>query len=261
MARSVNRAFEILEIVGAGKRGCKHGEIAQALHIPKSSLSKLLASLVARDYLTIDTITRTYAIGPQVLVLANSYLAGLDVVQIAQPIVREVMMKTGESASLMIRRGEEGVIVCKENSAQPIIIARLSIGERVPLYATAGGKAILGFLSAEEVDHYISSVELAPLTHSTITDPDMLRRELNTIRARGLAGCNEEQFEGLVAIAAPVFGWDRRVVASITVPFPRIRSNAEKERSIGKVLRESSAEISRKLGFPGWNSLSSSSQK
>ncbi len=254
MVRSTNRAFEILEIVGANKKGLKHGEIAQALNIPKSSLSKLLTSLVAKDYLTIDAISRTYAIGPQVLILANSYLAGLDIVQIAQPIIQEAVMETGESAALMIKRGQECLIVCKENSPH-IVIARLSIGARIPLYATAGGKAILAFLPAEEVDQYISSVELAPLTPTTITNPEDLRRELKIIRARGLARSNGEQFEDLVAIAAPVFGWESRVVASISMAYPRIRYNAKNERAIEDICRKSSAEISRKLGL-SWDSLS-----
>jgi DNA-binding IclR family transcriptional regulator len=248
MPRSAERVFQILEIVGANKKGLRHGEIAQSLNIPKSSLSKLLTNLVAKDYLTIDTVSRAYAIGPQVLLLANSYLAGLDIVQIAQPIIWEAMIKTGESASLMIKSREEGLIVCKEESAH-IVIARIRIGTRAPLYATAGGKAILAFLSAEEVDRYISLVELAPLTATTITNPDILRRELKTIRTRGVAYSNGEQFEDLVSIAAPVFGWDSRVVASVGMPFPRIRSNAENERKIENVLRESSAEISRKLGL------------
>jgi DNA-binding IclR family transcriptional regulator len=254
MPRSTDRAFEILEIIGASKKGLKHGEISQTLNIPKSSVSKLLTSLVARDYLVIDTVTRVYSIGPQVLSLANSYLAGLDIIQIAQPIIREAMVETGESASLMIKSGDEGLIVCKEESPH-IVIARLSIGARVPLYASAGGKAILAFLSPEEVDHYLSSVELAPLTATTITDPHILRRELKLIRARGLAHCNGEQFEDLFSIAAPVFGWDGRVVASVGTPFPRIRSNTQREKIIEDVLRESSAEISRKLGLR-WNSLS-----
>jgi DNA-binding IclR family transcriptional regulator len=249
MPKSADRVFEILEeIVGSNKKGLRHGEIAQALNIPKGSLSKLLSSLVARDYLMIDTITREYSIGPQILFLANSYFAGLDIIQIAQPIIREAMIRTGESTLLLIKSREEGLIVCKEDSPH-ILIARLRIGARVPLYATAVGKAILAFLSAEEVDRYISSVELSPLTQTTITNPDILRRELKLIRAKGLAYCNGEQFEDLFAIAAPVFGWDSRVVASVGMPFPKIRSNAENERKIENALLESSAQISRKLGL------------
>ena len=250
MVRSADRALEILEILGTNKQGLRHGEISHALNIPKSSLTKLLSSLLVKDYLTIDRASGTYAIGPRVLSLANSYLAGLDIVRIAQPVVRDVMIKTGESASLMIRSGHEGLIVCKENSSH-IVIARFSIGTRVPLYATAGGKAILAFISEEGVDRYISSVELIRLTATTITNPEDLRQELKMIREGGLARCNGEQYEDLIAIAAPVFNWDGRVVASIGTPFPKMRSNAESEEIIEGVLREASREISRKLGLNG----------
>lgn len=248
MVRSADRALEILEILGTIKGGLKHGEIAQALNIPKSSLSKLISSLLAKDYLAIDSANRTYSIGPMVLTLANSYLAGLDIVRAAQPVIWDAMVKTGESASLMIRSGHEGLIVCKENSSH-IVIARFSIGMRVPLYASAGGKAMLAFIPPEELDAYISSVELVQLTPATITNPDDLRKELKKIRNKGLARCNGEQFEDLISIAAPVFGWNGRVVASVGTPFPKIRSNAESEGIIGDVLLEASREISRKLGL------------
>jgi DNA-binding IclR family transcriptional regulator len=248
MVRSASRALEILEIVGTSRNGLKHVEIAQALNIPKSSLTKLLSSLLVKDYLTMDKASRTYAIGPAVLSLASSYLAGLDIVRIARPVIRDAMIRTGESASLMIRSGQEGLIVCKENSSH-IVIARFSIGTRVPLYATAGGKAMLAFLPAEEVDRYISSVQLTRLTSTTITNPKDFRDELKKIRKRGLARCNGEQYEDLISIAAPVFGWDGRVVAAVGTPFPKIRSNAESEGMIEDVLRDASIEISRKLGL------------
>jgi DNA-binding IclR family transcriptional regulator len=254
MSGSVDKAFDILELVAESRGGLKHAEIAKALHIPKSSVSKLLAGLVNRDYLMIDTRSKTYTIGPHVLVLANWYLTGRDIVQIAKPILQDVVIKTGESASLQVRSGKVAIIVCKEHCSQQIMVARLNIGDRLPLYATAAGKAILAFLPSEEINQFISSVELTPLTRTTITDPQILLRELRTIRARAVARCNEEQIEGLIAIAAPVFSWDGRVVASITTPFSKMRANGQKEINIENVLREAAAEISRQLGH-SWNAM------
>ena len=248
MVRSAERALEILEISAAQKKGLKHGEIAQVLNIPKSSLSKLLVSLVSKGYLTLDRASRSYAIGPQILVLASSYLASLDVVQVSQPIVHEVMSKTGESSSLMIKKGKEALIVYKEISNQPMIIATLNIGDLVPLYASACGKAMLAFLPEEELDRYFSSVELTPLTPKTITDPVRLRRDLDNIRVSGIAYSDEETYKDLFGMATPVFDWDHRVVASLTVSFPRMRLNPERKKMIANVLQDSSTEISRKLG-------------
>jgi DNA-binding IclR family transcriptional regulator len=248
MPRSADRAFEILEAVAVSKKGLKHGDISRTLNIPKGSLSKLLSDLIRREYLSLDATSKTYALGPQVLFLANAYLAGIDIIHIAQPIIREVMIKTRESASLYIKRGEDGLIVCKENSPH-VVMTRINVGDRVPLYATGGGKAILAFLEEEEIETYLSSVSLKPLTPNTITDPKALRRELKTIRDRGLARSNGEQFEDLIGIGAPIFGWDGRVVASISTPIPRSRFTVDNEKNIEKVLHESSIEISRELGL------------
>lgn len=236
-----------MEVVGASKRGLKHGEIAHALEIPKSTLTKIITDLLEKEYLEIDQVSKTYTIGPQLIVLVNSYVGNLDIVKAAQPIIYDAMTKTGESASLFIKKGNRGLVVCKENSSL-VVMAMLNIGVSVPLYATAGGKAILAFLSDKEIDTYLDTVKLTPLTPTTITDPRKLRQELMDIRKSGLAYNDGEQFEDLVAIAAPVFGLYNKVIASISLPFPKSRFNSQKKKLIEKTLRDSSAKISRKFG-------------
>jgi DNA-binding IclR family transcriptional regulator len=247
MPRSTNRAFDILELVSASPRGLKHGAIAQSLDIPKSTLTKIIKDLVTKEYLEFDNVSSTYSVGPQVLVLARSYLGNYDIVKIAYPFIIDAMTKTGESASLFIMKGNRGLVIAKENSSQ-ILSAMLSIGESVPLYATAGGKAILAFLSEDEIEAYLATVVLQPLTAATITDKMKLRQELQEIRHSGLAFSNGEQFDGLVAIAAPIFGLYDRVIAAISLPFPKSRFNAEKREIIESTVRDSSATISRRLG-------------
>ena len=259
-ARSTSRALDILEVIGASKRGLKHGEIAQALEIPKSTLTKIITELLDKEYLELDQVSKTYTIGPQLIVLANSYVGNLDIVKAAQPIIYDAMTQTGESASLFIKKGSRGLVVCKENSPQ-VVMAMLSIGESVPLYATAGGKAILAFLSDKEIDSYLDSVKLTPLTPTTITDTGNLRNELMEIRKSGLAHCDGEQFEDLVAIAAPIFGLYNKVIASISMPFPKSRFNSQKKKLIETTLRDSSAKISRKFGADAASILSGYSQQ
>ena len=73
MPQSTTRAFDILEALGSSNRGLKHGEIAQALHIPKSSLTKIIRDLVLKGYVQLDNLSKTYTIGPQILVLARAH--------------------------------------------------------------------------------------------------------------------------------------------------------------------------------------------
>jgi len=248
MVKSADRVLLILELIARRKGGLKHTEIADSLKIPQSSLSKLLATLVANEYLTFDKENKRYRLGPQILTLSTRYLSDLDVVRFAQPAIDDLAYRTGESASLAIKKGTEAMFVCKQESSQAII-PRLGIGERVPLYATAVGKVLLAYLPEEELDRFIKSVELAPLTEFTITDPRSLLRELRLIRKRKIAYSREEQIKGLFAMAAPIFDLTNRVVAGMTVVTPKVRFNKKKDVLIRDVLAESAATLSQSLGF------------
>ena len=248
MIKSADRALQILELIAKRQGGLKHVEIAHSLKIPTSSLSGLLATLVAKDHLTFDKENRRYKLGPQVLLLATRYLADLDIIRFAQPIIKEVAITSDESTSLAIKHGLEAMFVCKQESSHALV-PRLRLGERIPLYATAVGKVILGYLPKEELDQYLFSTELIPLTKFTIAHPQKLLRELKAVRMKGIATSREEQTEGLFAIAAPVFDLTNQVVAGVTVTIPKIRFNRKKEVLIKNILLEASAMLSQLLGF------------
>jgi DNA-binding IclR family transcriptional regulator len=125
----------------------------------------------------------------------------------------------------------------------------IQLGDRAPIYATAAGKAILAHLSNDEIDQYISSVKLTAITKATITDAEVLWRQLYAIRSGALARSNEELHEGITALACPVFDLYGGVVASVVLPIPTIRFTPEKEENAEKILRGASIELSRQLGF------------
>jgi DNA-binding IclR family transcriptional regulator len=251
MVKSADRVIQILEAIGSSEEGKTHGELASSLNIPKSSLSLLLANLVGREYLSLSGTDRRYALGPQVLVLAGRYLSSLDIARLGQPVLRRVTRGIDESVEIAIKRGNEMMIIAKEDCSRPVA-RMIQMGERAPIYATAGGKAILAHLSDGEIEQYLCSVELTPITKATITDPELFRRELNAIRSGALARSHEELHEGITAMASPVFDLYGRVVASIVLPVLTIRFTPEKEKKAEEILRGASIELSRQLGFdPG----------
>ena len=115
MVKSAERVCSILELIASNRSGLRHSEIAKALHIPSSSLSALLSSLVNRRYLSLDSVNNLYTLDSQVLALAGQYLAGLDIVDISRPVVRRLSGATGESAALAIRTGQDIMIILLMN--------------------------------------------------------------------------------------------------------------------------------------------------
>jgi DNA-binding IclR family transcriptional regulator len=248
MVKSADRVMQILEAIGSSEDGQTHGELASSLNIPKSSLSLLLANLVDREYVSLSGTEKKYALGPQVLVLAGRYLSGLDIVRLGQPVLRKVTRMMDESAEIAIKRGKEIMIIAKEDCSRPLTRI-IQMGERAPIYATAGGKAILAHLTDDDVEQYLSSVKLMPITRATITDPEVLRRELSAIRSGALARSHEELHEGITAVASPVFDLYGHVVASVVLPVLTIRFTPQKEKRAEEILRSASIELSRQLGF------------
>ena len=247
MVKSANRVVEILITVGATNHGISNAELSSALNIPKGSLSLLLSDLVAHDFLTQRKEDRRYVLGPQFVVLAGKFLSDLDIVQIARPIVHEVMIKTDESIGLAVRNGYDMLIVYGENCSRPLKRS-IEIGYRTPLHTTAGGKAILASFPDEQLEEYLASVPLKPLTPATITERHVLKKELKTIKSNGVSYSWEEQHEGLVAMAAPVLDLYSRAVAAIVVTLPSIRFVPQKETVIKEALWEGVEKLSQLLG-------------
>lgn len=248
MPRSVDRACKILELLGSTKGGLKLTEISKALDVPVSSLSSILSSLVENGYLLVHPETKRYILGPKNLILASYYLSSFDVVHLGQPIIIEVMMKTGESAALVVRKDAEIIVVYGENCSQAIRWS-VEIGHRTPIYASAGGKAILAFQRDSETEEYLASVSLIPLTTATISDIAELRKELIATRASALAYNREEEYEGMSAIAAPVLDLHGCSIAAIVVNIPSFRLVNKKKELIEQILKEKARELSMKFGY------------
>jgi len=250
MVKSADRSFHILERISAAKEGMSHKDLSKSLGIPGSSLSALLCTLVSREYLNFDPVSRRYSMGPEILHLAGRYLANFDIVQLGSPILKMLVTSTRESALIAIRKQNNIQIVSKELCSESIQ-QMIEVGERAPLYATAAGKAILAYFSDEELKSYFSAVKLKPLTPKTLTNKRVLVQQLRKICAGAIAYSLRENDEHIIAMAAPIFDLHNRVAASITVPVPAVRFSSEKEKIIKPALRTAAESLSHQLGFQG----------
>jgi IclR family KDG regulon transcriptional repressor len=248
MVKSADRVLHILETVGLDREGITHGELSARLRIPKSSLTLLLGTLLARGYLATNGGDRRYRLGPHVLVLAARYLNGLDLVDLGHPVIRKLTRALDESSEIAIQKGDEIMVICKEDCSRPL--GRIiQLGDRAPMYATAAGKVILAHLPEDEIKRYLSTRRLTPITKRTMTDPQALEREFRAIRSGGIGRCREELQEGITAIACPVFDLYGRVAASIVLPVPTIRFSGAKEKKAEKMLLSAAQDLSHQLGF------------
>jgi DNA-binding IclR family transcriptional regulator len=125
----------------------------------------------------------------------------------------------------------------------------VAIGIPAPMYATGAGKAILAFLDQNEIDIIIKKKGMEKFTETTITDPNLLRLELEKIRNRGYAVSNAEHDELIRSVAAPIYNNDGRVIAAISALGLVSRITPERVPDIAEQVIKAAKEISRLLGY------------
>ncbi|QIN83284.1 helix-turn-helix domain-containing protein [Rubrobacter tropicus] len=240
------KGLSLLETLGGHPEGAGVSQVAQETSLPVSTTYRLLNELVDWGFATFDRETRRYHLGLKVFELSSRVSLTRSLSETALPVMRRLAESTGESAFLGVRTGTDALLV--ERVAGPgRVQVNGVIGGRTPLHRLAQGKAILAFLPKHEREEVIDRMTLEPETPKTITDKEILRRDLETTRKQGWAMVDEENEEGVRAIAAPVTDARDRPLAAIAIAAPAFRSSVRDLKAHVPLLLEAVREIELQL--------------
>jgi len=227
-------------------------ELSRRLGLHKNNVFRLLATLEQQGYIEQCCDSELYRLGVRTLELGQSFARSRDLLGRARPILDELCRKTRESTHLGVLRDWEVVHLGGERTERAVM-SSLRVGRRLPVHATALGKALLGCGSEglrQEFDREMAAGRrLDRLTENTITDPHKLFEHLRAVAVCGYALDLGECEEGLSCAAAPVLDGDGKVVAALSVSGPSFR--LDENRLLGEIvplLTQASERLSRGLG-------------
>src|SRR6266571_6402902 len=242
---AVQRAFSVLDALAEADGELGTNEIARRTGINASSVSRLLATLVAGGLVEHVQDSGRYRLGLRLLQLGNVVLARLDLRQIARPHLHALVEPTGETATLSAPGERDAVTVDFVQSPASVQgVARL--GRPSVAHATATGKVLLAF-----GHRTLPPGPLKTYTERTITQRSALAAELDAIRERGYAYNFGEREDDLHAIAAPVWGNHGELAAIIGVQGPASRFDRQAMEAVVELLLEHAREVSLELGWAG----------
>lgn len=234
--KSAMRTIDIIEYVVSCRRPLVAQEIAQALSIPVSSLSYLLATLTERGYLQREG--RRYNPGPGLARLQGPAPA-FSLAERAAPLVRSLRVQLNETSSFFVRKGWEMEALVTETSDHALRYA-VHTGRRTPLHCFSAGKALLAALPDEEFECYLEESRREALTPTTITNADALRQEIRLVRQTGVARTREESTPGIYGLAY-VARADGEVAGAFSVAVPVVRFDEELDRRVVSALTRTAA--------------------
>ncbi len=245
--KSVVRTLTLIEALSAHPGGVAITALAAELSLPKSSVFRMLHTLLEFGYVRQDPTTERYALGPSFLHLAASVEHGSDVRSLAHPLLVELSKLTTETVHLAVPIGTHMAYIDKIDSPRAVVMAS-RIGEQLPLHCSALGKAYLAAMPLDERRATVDSLPLERRTERTLADRDALLDDLETCARRGFAIDNVENEDGVRCVGAAIRDERRRPIAALSVSAPASRLSLSAARKMGPHCAETAARVSRELG-------------
>jgi IclR family transcriptional regulator, acetate operon repressor len=243
---SLEKALDLLDAIGAAPQGLTQLELAQRLDLPRTTMYRLLSTLVARGLARRDPQRRVFSLGFRCVEWARTAYAVPDLNAAAAPELRALRDLTGETTYLACLDGLEVLSLERVDGAHSQRSAAAP-GQRKPLHCTSQGKAILSALPEEQREALVKSLTLAPLTPNTITTRRQLLAELEASAQRGYAVDDEEIALGVRCVGAPVVDAAGRVRGAISVAGPAYRLSRARLDLLGPEVAEAARRVGAQL--------------
>jgi IclR family transcriptional regulator, KDG regulon repressor len=245
---SVERAFELLDrIAAAGPDGVTLAQLAAEVPTAKSTTHRYVVTLLELGVLRRDGIGRLQ-LGLKLVELAGALLDGDNLRTVAEPVLHDLVARTGETVHLGVPADGHIVYIAKVESPQSVrLVSR--IGARVALHCSAMGKALMARLDGAALQEALDRPRPVRTMH-TITAADALLAELDKVRAAGVAIDDEENELGVRCIGTVIHGARELPIGAISVSAPATRMTHERCAEIAPVVIAAADEIARRMGRP-----------
>lgn len=225
--QSVELAFEILETL-RDSEGATVTEVAAQIDRSPGTAHTYLATMQEQGY--VRTIDGEYHVGLFALPLGEYVRSQSRLYQAGKQVVDKLAQQTGEASHLVVESHGREILLYEQFGPEAVgedLYTQIKGYPRRNLHCSAASKAILAHLEPDHRERILSEYELVDRTPNTITDEETLRDELEDVRSNGFARNDEEQINGVRAIAAPVIH-DDVVYGAISLSAPTSRMQGER---------------------------------
>jgi len=248
--QSAGKIFQLMETL-ADVGPCGLLELSNLLDINKSTVHRLLNSLIYMGYVNQDEETLKYYMTLKIVNVSGKVLKQVDILSICQPYLKYLMEETYETVHLVKRVDNN---ICYINKLEPSNTGRSIqmasfIGMISPLYCTAVGKAIMSRLSEAEVRKIWSNSVIEPKTEFTILDVETLLDEIKEIKETGYSLDNEENELGVRCIAVSINNYSGGADYAISISAPTSRMSDERIAQLAPMMKEVAKKLSAEMGY------------
>jgi len=245
--RSLARGLAVVETFDREHASQSLSDVARRANVTRATARRLLHTLVELGYAAGDG--KRFSLRPKVLNLGYSYMASQGLVEIAQPVMAELVAEVRESCSASVMDDHDVVYIARVASSHRIMSISLNVGSRLPAHCTSMGRVLLAAMNPEALDGFFANQSLSHPTERTVTNVREIRGIIGKTAEQGWALVDGELELGLISLAAPIRDASGKVVAALNISSHTSRTTpASAERLLLPPLLRAANSISCALG-------------
>jgi len=243
--QTLEKALEVISIMKDGPYdGMRLKDLSEKLGLGKSTVHRILKTLVAYGYVEQPAESKKYRLGWKFFEVGSVIPRQRNLNNMDLKVLWELCEKYEETVNLGIRIYNKVAIIAKVDPQKVLFKAGPYLGEHEPLHATALGKVLLSDLEDNEITKIIGNNSYEKYTDNTVANFEQLKEQLNQVRENGYAVDREELTVGLTCIAMPVYNYNNEIIAGLSVSGPTFRLYPDKVLNCKEGLKKSCEELS-----------------
>lgn len=248
--QSVMRVIQILEALCASPMPVSLAQLSRTLEAPKSSIAALLRGLAEAEFVIVSE--GAYRLGPAAFGLGSALTEARRRIQ-SSDLVREGMRRlanrSNETVLFAVRdRNAESMTYVDVIESHAAVRFAVSVGDRRPLYCTAGGRALLAADPESELKRHVRQLKPQRLTADTIVDKHTLMEIVAAVRQSGVAQTVNQAADGVTGTASVIRDAAGTVLGALIVAAPSSRLQHQRE-ALARLVHDEALTISGNLGY------------
>lgn len=224
---------------------CTLSDLAKSLKIPRTTALRILTTLELEGFVSHEDTG--YKLGNGLINLGLKALANIDIRSLAIPVLHDLAGETGETAHLVVLSEDRALILEVCDSPHSLHVASRP-GSLALLHCSAAGKVLLAFCIKDRIRKIYTEENLEQKTSKTITSLSTLEKEIKKVASQGYGLDDEEYFEGVRCVAAPIWNPKGDVIAAIGITGTTTRFTTGKIHAFSQIVIKAAHRISTQMG-------------
>lgn len=239
------KGLRVLELFGRERPAMTLSQAASLSGTSRATARRILRTLAQLGY--VEQKGRDFALSPAVLNLGFGWINSQTWIERAQPIMRALSERFGESCYAAILDGAQTVFVA-HTASQRVMQNAITVGARLSAYHTAAGRVLLGAQDEKVIWKHLRSAKLEPLTPLSIVDRQALFERIRDDAAQGFSIVDEEYEKGMRAIGVPIADRSAHPFAALTMTTTvTSMTRVEMREKLLPAMKEAAEEIGKSV--------------